>query len=85
MPVQGNKKAKLKPGFSKFGVALKVPFRKSFEDLGINKIVRETIEDFGKNNRYLNSRNSKFFKDLTVFISYKSAQKIGDMIISMKH
>ena len=85
MPVQGHKKAKLKPKFSKFGVALKVPFRKSFEELGISKIVRETIKEFETNRRNLETGNSKFFSDLTVFMSYKSAQKIGDVLISMKH
>ena len=43
MPVQGHKKAKLKPKFSKFGVALKVPFRKSFEELGISKRLSERL------------------------------------------
>ena len=82
---KGHREAKLKLKFSKFGVALKMPFRKSFENLGISKIVRETIKEFETNSRNLDSGNSKFFKDLTVFILYKNAQIIGDVLMSMKH
>ena len=75
----------MKLKFSKSGVALKMPFRKSFENLGICKIVRETIKEFETNSRNLDSGNSKFFKDLTVFILCKNAQIIGDVLMRMKH
>jgi hypothetical protein len=60
-------------------VALKIPFKKSFEDIGINRIVGETIEEFEKNKRNVKNGNAAFFQDLSVLTAFKSAQKIGDV------
>ena len=70
---------------SKFTVALKIPFRKSFEELGIGRIVRKTLENYASSSRAKSTGTAKFFNDVSVLVSYKSAQKIGDVLISMKH
>ena len=86
MSVQAHKKAKRNSKkVSKFTVALKIPFRKSFEELGIGRIVRKTLENYASSSRAKSSGTAKFFNDVSVLISYKSVQKIGDVLISMKH
>ena len=62
---------------SAFSATLKIPFNKDIEDIGFNRVIKETIAKFSSYT--VAKRNSHFFKDLNVLVSYKSAQKIGDI------
>jgi hypothetical protein len=64
--------------------ALKIPFNKSFEEIGINRIVNEVVTKHACSFKNRKNKTSDFFQQLNVLISYTSARKLGDILMSIQ-
>jgi hypothetical protein len=64
--------------------ALKILFNKSFEEIGINRIVNEVVTKHACSFKNRKNRTNSFFAQLNVLISHTSARKLGDILMSIE-